>query len=362
MRLHQVLEEEASALRAELLSEKDRRMHIQLQLEDQLQEVKQTADELKLQLASVQDCSADLQLQLEEREEVHVARTKVLLEEAEEYRQILSETQESLATWRHRAEVARSKLEGTPSPCKRSDSGNWSPTPSEAWEDIMGTDNRMEAKLRVQNRELTLTLRQFRQDLEILEAENTSLREASAIMEDDLDRVTGCHAELLGHVNHRQKIRYTMKLKEEIGRLIAELKKARRRIVQLEVGRDSENLIEALSSFSSLSGKTKEPRCARLQGLAQPRRCAKATRQSRGPDEDVRLEEVERKCEMQQNVLESITVDFQHVKALIERVVMLADTERRCGGQGSFAALLQRLREVIAGARRGGSDCETPRA
>ena len=33
--------------------------------------------------------------------------------------------------------------------------------------------------------------------------------------EDDLERVTGQHAQLCGHTNQKQKIKYTMKLKEE---------------------------------------------------------------------------------------------------------------------------------------------------
>ena len=38
-----------------------------------------------------------------------------------------------------------------------------------------------------------------------------------------------------------------MKLKEEINRLCGELKKARQRIVQLEVSKESENLFDALA-------------------------------------------------------------------------------------------------------------------
>mmetsp|Transcript_22389 Transcript_22389/g.30746 ORF Transcript_22389/g.30746 Transcript_22389/m.30746 type:complete len:118 (-) Transcript_22389:101-454(-) len=47
--------------------------------------------------------------------------------------------------------------------------------------------------------------------------------------------MTGEHAKLCGHANPKQKIRYTMKLKEEINRLFTELKKARSRIVELEL-------------------------------------------------------------------------------------------------------------------------------
>eukprot|EP00434_Breviolum_minutum_P009365 symbB.v1.2.008252.t1/scaffold515.1/size193321/14 len=45
------------------------------------------------------------------------------------------------------------------------------------------------SELRLQNRELCLSLRQFKQDCELLESENLSLKEALACMEDDLHRV-----------------------------------------------------------------------------------------------------------------------------------------------------------------------------
>merc|ERR1719356_124660 len=78
-----------------------------------------------------------------------------------------------------------------------------------------------------QNRELSLTLRQLKHDLEMAESENRSLREAVALFEEDLERVTGQGAQAAGHMNHKQKIRYTLKLKDEINRLFAELKRAR---------------------------------------------------------------------------------------------------------------------------------------
>ncbi|CAL1172773.1 unnamed protein product [Cladocopium goreaui] len=65
------------------------------------------------------------------------------------------------------------------------------------------------------------------------------------------------------------------------------------------------------------------------------------------------LAEAEQLCMLQQSALDRISMDFQHLKALIERVVMLADTERRNGAEGgNFAALLHRLREIIAANHR----------
>ncbi|CAE7362623.1 Hyaluronan mediated motility receptor [Symbiodinium microadriaticum] len=216
-------------------------------------------------------------------------------------------------------------------------------------------------ELRLQNRELCLSLRQFKQDCESLEAENLSLKEALACMEDDLHRVSDQHAQLVGHVNHRQKIRYTMKLKEEINRLHGDLKKARQRIVQLEVNKESDSLFEALASVvggESYTTASKARRGSRL-ATSQRRGSVAATRPPRRgevvsrEDDQVRLAEAEQLCMLQQSALDRISMDFQHLKALIERAVQLADAERRHGVEGgNFAALLHRLREIIAANHR----------
>merc|ERR1712138_201842 len=59
---------------------------------------------------------------------------------------------------------------------------------------------------------------------------------------------------------------------------------------------------------------------------------------------------LERQCKMQEFALEHISVDFQHLKLLIERVVLVADCKHREGAD-SFSALLQRLRDIIAAGR-----------
>eukprot|EP00927_Polykrikos_kofoidii_P064482 TRINITY_DN5973_c0_g1_i3.p1 TRINITY_DN5973_c0_g1~~TRINITY_DN5973_c0_g1_i3.p1 ORF type:complete len:631 (+),score=110.92 TRINITY_DN5973_c0_g1_i3:1555-3447(+) len=103
--------------------------------------------------------------------------------------------------------------------------------------------------LRLQNRELSLSMHLFKEDCELLEAENLSLKETVAIFECDLERVTGHNANLVGHVNQKQKIRHTIKLKDENNQLRVELKNARQRVVQLELeaGRRSEGLLDAFS-------------------------------------------------------------------------------------------------------------------
>merc|ERR1712060_581989 len=63
-------------------------------------------------------------------------------------------------------------------------------------------------EMRKQNRELSLTLEQFKHDCEILEAENETLKENLANLEIDHEQITEKHAQLLGHVNPKQKIRH----------------------------------------------------------------------------------------------------------------------------------------------------------
>ncbi|CAJ1457310.1 unnamed protein product [Effrenium voratum] len=281
-----------------------------------------------------------------------LAHRAALQLEVQQSTSALEAMQQEAMLWKQRAEVLLGRRKAVMSVAAR-----WQGADA-AWDWLMeqgtGPQELQElpegAELRLQNRELCLSLRQFKQDCELLESENLSLKEALGCMEDDLHRVSDQHAQLVGHVNHRQKIRYTMKLKEEINRLCGELKKARQRIVQLEVSKESDSLFDALAS---VVGERPKPRGARLS--VRPRRApGKTTSRVPGtPDGEARLAEAEQLCMLQQSALDRISMDFQHLKALIERAVMLADTERRNGIEGgNFAALLHRLREIIAANHR----------
>lgn len=284
-----------------------------------------------------------------ETEEAHSAALKL---EVEETSVALEAAQQEAALWKERAEVMLGRRKAVMQVAAR-----WQGNDA-AWEWLMEQGQGAQeldlpegSELRLQNRELCLSLRQFKQDCELLESENLSLKEAVACMEEDLHRVSDQHARLVGHVNHRQKIRYTMKLKEEINRLCVELKRARQRIVQLEVSKESESLLDALASLVG----TPVPRMKLRQG--RPGLAAKLRNpvrpKSKGEDEALRLADAEQLCILQQSALDRISMDFQHLKALIERTVMLADTERRNGVEGgNFAALLHRLREIIAANHR----------
>ncbi|CAE7619894.1 Hmmr [Symbiodinium sp. CCMP2592] len=300
-----------------------------------------------------------LESKMPRAQEASLAALKLEIAEASS---TLEATQQETLLWKQRAELLLGRRKAAMAVASR-----WHGADA-AWDWLMeqgqGPQELQDlpegTELRLQNRELCLSLRQFKQDCESLEAENLSLKEALACMEDDLHRVSDQHAQLVGHVNHRQKIRYTMKLKEEINRLHGDLKKARQRIVQLEVNKESDSLFEALASVvGGESYTTSKARRGSRLATSQRRGSVVATRPPRRgevssrEDDQVRLAEAEQLCMLQQSALDRISMDFQHLKALIERAVQLADAERRHGVEGgNFAALLHRLREIIAANHR----------
>lgn len=339
------------------------------QLAVRAQEQKDTQEQLlKLQqahsqsLARQEEMEGERQTEAESHEAQEASLAALKLEIAEASSTLEAAQQETLL-WKQRAEILLGRRKAAMAVASR-----WHGADA-AWDWLMeqgqGPQELQDlpegTELRLQNRELCLSLRQFKQDCESLEAENLSLKEALACMEDDLHRVSDQHAQLVGHVNHRQKIRYTMKLKEEINRLHGDLKKARQRIVQLEVNKESDSLFEALASVvggESYTTASKARRGSRL-ATSQRRGSVAATRPPRRgevvsrEDDQVRLAEAEQLCMLQQSALDRISMDFQHLKALIERAVQLADAERRHGVEGgNFAALLHRLREIIAANHR----------
>eukprot|EP00928_Gymnodinium_smaydae_P094137 TRINITY_DN7864_c0_g2_i3.p1 TRINITY_DN7864_c0_g2~~TRINITY_DN7864_c0_g2_i3.p1 ORF type:complete len:580 (-),score=181.21 TRINITY_DN7864_c0_g2_i3:153-1892(-) len=264
-------------------------------------------------------------------------------------------------------------------------------------------------RLRTQNRELGLTTQQLRQDCEALRTENRSLRESLALFEEDLERVSGRHAELLGHSNQKQKIRYTLKLKDEKNELRAELDRARARIAQLESRgpRRSEGLFDALAhlGYGGGGGSVAEsfggprdahsppppggPRTPARRSAAAtattpsartPRRPAMSSASAgpgmQDPDADdaggvataataslalARAEAAERRGRMQERTLERLHGDFAHLLLLVERALCSDSGASSTASKGThaigiavgdattktnFAGLLQRLRDI----------------
>lgn len=183
----------------------------------------------------------------------------------------------------------------------------------------------------LQNRELLFTVQQFKQDCEMLEAENASLRDTVATFEESLERVTGQHAKLIGHVNHKQKIKYTIKLKEENAHLRDELKKSRKLQLSSEANKHG-GLLEALPSLATLS-----------------QTCAAQRQRSPGV-RPVDAWIAQGLSQTQQSLIEAISLDFLHLRALIERAV--SPTESSASRNCDMGTLLQRLRRVVADGRR----------
>lgn len=214
-------------------------------------------------------------------------------------------------------------------------------------------------------------MRMFKEDCELLELENCSLKESNAIFEASLERISGQHARLMGHNNHKQKIQYMLKLKDENGRLRRELKESRHRALQLDSNRRSCNLIDALaplgsSSLSPTSEHSVVPLPKRRSiGQYTPKHsnaastlCAQIPRRSlsgpaipEGSKENSRVLKLERRCHLQNRNLERIGLDFQHFRALIERAITLSDPiveSSRSVADSDVASLLQQLRAVVA--------------
>jgi DNA repair exonuclease SbcCD ATPase subunit len=232
-------------------------------------------------------------------------------------------------------------------------------------------------ELRQQNQQLLLTFQQFKQEWEITNAENITLQETLGIYEIDLDRATDEKAQLMGHVNPKQKIHHMVKLKEENKELREQLKKAKQRISTLSASRKGEGLLDALASFSQGLGADQLSVTASVTGIPSqvPRGDAKTPQRSSTPPKRTAplsargnrsgslredAAEEERRRAIQERAVERVQIDFQHFIALIERAVLAGDSlsEGRCPNP---SALLGRLRNVVSGAAKGQPFAPEPR-
>lgn len=260
-------------------------------------------------------------------------------------------------------------------------------------------------QLRERNQQLSATMQQFKQESEELLMDNRGLLESIALAEGDLEKVSDQHAQLIGHVNKKQKIRYTLNLKDERNLLRRELEKARQRLSHLEGSKRSDSLFGALASLgyapvavqqSPMQGAAAKSRRATMletvaeqpgksppgggqssNGRAQagitPRRLAGPA--PSGPSkvfarDAPRLEEFQRRCRIQESALERINSDFGHMVALVERAIVgdcvpssasAANAEHKDGAEAAtFANTLQRLRKVIAQQRKAAATQAAP--
>mmetsp|Transcript_28775 Transcript_28775/g.62770 ORF Transcript_28775/g.62770 Transcript_28775/m.62770 type:complete len:484 (+) Transcript_28775:1-1452(+) len=194
-------------------------------------------------------------------------------------------------------------------------------------------------ELREQSRELSLTVQRFRGESEHLEAENRELRGQMEYFEMSLERAVDQNAQLIGHSNQKQKIRYTMRLKEDNNVLRGELKQARQRIAQLEVTRAGEGMLDMLCDRDLPEREPRTPkRSAGSVATRTPSRTARTPRAARGAGTfEAQLADSERRCHIQECALERISVNFQHLRDLVERAI--------CPGRSaSLPELLEQLR------------------
>jgi len=184
-----------------------------------LQQARREVETVTSELASAEQERAFLQATLAEKEE-----------ELEEHRAFSKEAQrnrEQLAT--SAVEVARLKAEID---CMQAGQNDVMETAlHQARRDVETVTSEL-AMAEQEKALLRATLAEKEEENESLVLENRSLQESVAMFEDDLDKVTDRHAQLLGHANPKQKIRYTLKLKEERMQMRAELNKARSQLLQ----------------------------------------------------------------------------------------------------------------------------------
>lgn len=212
-------------------------------------------------------------------------------------------------------------------------------------------------ELRACNRELAQSLQQFKQENDQLHVDNSSLLESVALFESDLGKVADRHAQLIGHVNKKQKIRYTVKLKEECAQLRLDLNKARHKLMQLEGSRRSDSLYGALASLgyspapavqSSPQPKQRSQEQSPNSPFQQPHAAPAPVRVSPRCANTARgqLEEAQRRVRLQECALERVNSDFRHLLALVQRVIGRGQADE--SKEINFAELLQDLRRVMA--------------
>jgi len=221
------------------------------------------------------------------------------------YRQVQEELQRECDSWQRRAQALEvvPKSEG----CKACES------------------------LLAEGRELSSTVAMLKEQCENLEVENQSLRSKVDSLQENLEYVSSSHAELAGHANHRQKIRHTIQLKTDRDNTREENFRLKQRIRQLEAGRNSQGIINAVAGFAGATSDPKTPTASQRSksGFRQPRFSGLET--NRDAKEMMKIQQLEHQLERNRN-------NVMHFLVLIERAVAKGD------GASDAATLLGALR------------------
>lgn len=189
------------------------------------------------QLSGTQAQDAEMQLAELQKE---LAMQKRARENAEER---ALQLEDDMNDWQRKAQELAADLESRQSspPARHRGELKSAAPPTFDWttygtaEDLEELDD--QARIHV----LTVTSEQLRSHCHMLEVENTSMKDVMASFEMGLDET----ARLAGHVNHKQKIRYTLQLKDCINRLLEELRRSRQRIIMMEEGKVGDDFCES---------------------------------------------------------------------------------------------------------------------
>lgn len=169
-----------------------------------------------------------------------------------------------------------------------------------------------------QNRQLLLTVSALKQECETIQAEKQCLQETVADLERSLDAVSGQHAELAGHVNHRQKIRHTMQIKEERDKLREKHVKLQQRISVLEASQSSQALMSALGRHDPSTPSCRGPEIPKLNSSTPKNAKLPGSRRSLLPC-DGPAPAAERRCQQLEQDLDHVSINLKHVTTLLER-------------------------------------------
>lgn len=240
-------------------------------------------------------------------------------------------------------------------------------------EDLAEKRDTEAASFLTQHKELTMTISRLTQDWEHTEAEKNSLQETLAEYEADLEHEKHENAKQMGHANHKQKVQYHIKVKDENMQLKKDIVELRQRLSQFEAGQRGSSLLEALAAFGgsgnggagelsvsapSVTPARHEPRTPNPKGSSQSAARTPRRPNSAGPaprrGQAVEVENCQR-CAIQERATERTIMDFQHVISLIERAAFVGDVGDRTGDPH---AMIEKLRNVVAG----GAHSHTTRA
>jgi len=178
--------------------------------------------------------------------------------------------------------------------------------------------NKSDALL-AQNHELLMTVSALKRECETIQAENQCLQETVADLEQSLDAVSGQHAELAGHINHRQKIRHTLQMKQERDKLRENNLKLQQRISVLEASQSSQALMSALGGPMPSTPSCRGADAIKLNASTPKNaRSSVSSRRSLLPV-DGNVPAAERRCQQLERDLDHMSINFKHLTTLLER-------------------------------------------